>query len=229
MKKTLLFKIYIDNRTTRLKYVVSALTLSLFLWAVQANANDLAQTPDVDGGTITGGPFEFCVGDGHEDNVADIGLSGNTGSNSQWVVTDEYGKILGLPPNPEAVNFDGAGAGLCLIWHLSYEDGLEGLEAGNNVDGLDGIYDFSNDIRVYRNQPDAGTLTGGPFYTIVDGYPDMVSGISITGTRSGTNSTFVVTSPEGEILGIPPSLEAVEGIDFDAAGPRHMPHLAFAL
>ena len=136
------------------------------------------------------------------------------------MVTSPEGLILGLPPAPEAVDFNGAGAGTCLIWHLSYEDGLEGLEGGNYVSDLIGTYDLSdNYVTVYRNQPEAGTLTGGPFEIVVDGTPDMVSGISITGTRSGTNSTFVVTSPEGEILGIPPSLEAVEGIDFDAAGP----------
>ena len=219
MRKTLLFKFSAINRWVYPKWMPSLMVLSMLMWAVQANAAVPLQAPDVDGGTITGGPFEFCVGDGYEDHVSDVGLSGNTGSNSQWVVTDEYGKILGLPPNPEAVNFDGAGAGVCLLWHLSYEEGLEGLEGGNNVDDLAGTYDFSNEIRVYRNQPDAGELVGGPFYITVDGYPDMVSGISITGTRSGSNSTFVVTSPEGEILGIPPSLEAVEGIDFDAAGP----------
>ena len=27
-------------------------------------------------------------------------------------------------------NFDGAGTGICLIWYLRYEDGLEGGEVG---------------------------------------------------------------------------------------------------
>ncbi|MGI9551144.1 MAG: T9SS type A sorting domain-containing protein [Aurantibacter sp.] len=219
MKKTLLFKISADHRLFCFKWLTPLLVLSMFIWTAKMDAYGDYPISDVDGGTITGGPFEFCVGDGNADHVSEVGLSGNTGSNSQWVVTDEDGKILGLPPNPEAVNFDGAGAGVCLLWHLSYEEGLEGLEAGGNVDGLAGIYDFSNEIRVYRNQPEAGTLTGGPFYITVDGTPDMVSGIAITGSRSGSNSTFVVTSPEGEILGIPPSLMAVEGIDFDSAGP----------
>jgi len=46
---------------------------------------------DVEGGTLTGGPFEFCVGDGEADNIpaGSIGLSGNMGTNSQWVVTDD--------------------------------------------------------------------------------------------------------------------------------------------
>jgi len=139
----------------------------------------------VDGGTLTGGPYEFCVGDDEADHVSSVMLSGALGTNSQWVVTDETGKILGLPPTPEAVNFDGAGAGTCLIWHLSYEDDLTGLEAGNNVADLSGTHDFSDEyVTVYRNQPDAGELVGGPFQFVVDGEADMVSGISITGGRA---------------------------------------------
>ncbi|NAS13631.1 T9SS type A sorting domain-containing protein [Poritiphilus flavus] len=170
----------------------------------------------VSGGEIAGGPFEFCVGDDQPDNVSGVTLNGNVGPNSQWVVTDEAGMILGLPPNPEAVNFDGAGPGVCLIWHLSYEDGLTGLEAGNNaLTDLMGYYDLSNDIRVYRNQPEGGEISGGPFeFTVGDGVPDNVSGVSVSG-NSGANSQWVVTDEEGLILGLPPNPEAV---DFDGAG-----------
>jgi len=87
----------------------------------------------IDGGNISGGPFHFCVGDGEEDNVYGIQLECESDANRQWVITDESGKILGLPSTPEVVNFDGAGAGVCFIWHLSYADGLEGLAAENNV------------------------------------------------------------------------------------------------
>ncbi|KAA1244819.1 spondin domain-containing protein, partial [Aquimarina sp. RZ0] len=52
-------------------------------------------TPEpVDGGTITGGPFTFTVGDGIADNVSGVTLDGNIGENSQWVVTDDQGNIL---------------------------------------------------------------------------------------------------------------------------------------
>ena len=75
---------------------------------------------EVEGGTLAGGPFEFCAGDGEADNIpADaITLTGNSGPNSQWVVTDDQGNILGLPPSFDAVDFDGAGVGNCLVWHL---------------------------------------------------------------------------------------------------------------
>ena len=95
---------------------------------------------NVNGGSLTGGPFEFCVGDGLADNIApgSISLAGNSGTNSAWVVTDEQGNILGLPPMPSAVDFDGAGIGTCLIWHLSFENGLEGAAVGNNAADLQG-------------------------------------------------------------------------------------------
>jgi hypothetical protein len=226
MKKLLFSK---NGNQARLKTVLSVFTAIVFIISavqeVRADDNVPEVPPGdatftVDGGTISGGPFEFCVGDGMADHVSGVILECNNTVNSQWVVTDEDGKILGLPPKPEAVDFDGAGAGTCLIWHLAYADGLEGLEAGNNATtDLVGEYDFSNSIKVYRNQPEAGTLTGGPFEFNVDGTPDYVSGIGLTGELSGTNATFAVTDDKGNILGLPPSLEALGGVNFDAAGP----------
>jgi len=106
---------------------------------------------EVDGGTLVGGPFTFCV-DGIADNIHGIAdnipadgitLSGNSGTNSQWVVTDDQGNILGLPPSFTGPDFDDAGAGVCFVWHLSYDDGLTGLAAGNNVNQLAGCFDLS--------------------------------------------------------------------------------------
>ena len=71
---------------------------------------------------------------------------------------------------PGVVNFDGAGAGTCLIWNISYEDGLEGLAMDLNTADLVGCYSLSNSIAVVRNQPEGGTLEGGPFeFCVGDG------------------------------------------------------------
>jgi len=48
----------------------------------------------IDGGTISGGPFEFCVGDGLPDRVSGVALDGNNTVNSQWVVTDVTGHAV---------------------------------------------------------------------------------------------------------------------------------------
>ncbi len=178
-----------------------------------------------EGGTLTGGPFEFCVEDGAADNIPTgaITLTGNNGMNSQWVVTDDQGNILGLPPMPSVVDFDGAGVGTCLIWHLSFEDGLIGAEVGMNANELQGCYSLSNPITVVRNDCDlnckveGGTLTGGPFeFCVGDGAADNIpaGAITLTGS-SGTNSQWVVTDDLGNILGLPPMPSVV---DFDGAG-----------
>lgn len=139
-----------------------------------------------------------------------------------YIITDDALNILGLPPTLEAVegvDFDAAGIGLCLIWHITYEDGIMGLEAGQNAGDLSGYFALSNAIRVYRN-PNAGTISGGPFTFDVDGTPDMVSGIMLDSSNAtGTNRTWVITDDQNNILGLPPTLADVEGVDFDAAGP----------
>ena len=177
----------------------------------------------LDAGTISGGPFTFVV-DGNPDMVSGIVLDDTnlSGTTQRWVITDDKNNILGLPPTLEAVegvDFDEAGAGVCLIWHITYEPGLTGLEAGNNVSDLDGIYALSNSITVTRNPLNAGTISGGPYTFTVDGYPDMVSSLSLDDSElNGTTQRWVITDDQNNILGLPPTLEAVEGVDFDAAG-----------
>ncbi|WP_233557522.1 hypothetical protein [Aquimarina sp. AD1] len=175
-------------------------------------------------GVIAGGPFEFDV-DGEADMVSGITLDDTNvfGSGSTWVVTDDLGNILGLPPTItalEGVNFDGAGAGTCLIWYARYEGTISGLEMGMNANDVTGDFDLSNSITVVRNQVvNAGTISGGPFEFDVDGDADMVSGITLDDTNAfGVNSTWIITDDLGNILGLPPTLMAVEGVDFDAAG-----------
>ncbi|CAL2087083.1 putative lipoprotein [Tenacibaculum sp. 190524A05c] len=173
-------------------------------------------------GTLTGGPFNFCV-DGTADNVSGVAVTGSpVGTNSSFIVTDDMGNILGLPPTLtalEGVDFDGAGAGKCLIWYIRYEDGLTGLAMGENANNLSGVFSLSNSIDVIRSKTEAGTLTGGPFkFGVGDSVADNVSGIAVTGSPEGTNSTFVVTDDMGNILGLPPTMAALEGVDFDGAG-----------
>lgn len=172
-------------------------------------------------GDLEGGPFVFCI-DGTVDNVSGIATDTDAvGTNSTFVITDAAGIILGLPPtlaDLEGVNFDGAGAGVCLIWYLRYEDGLMGAEVGQDAANLSGTFDLSNSITVTRNEPNGGMISGGPFNFVVDGTPDMVSGITLDGTQTGTNSTWVITDDSGNILGLPPTMDALEAVDFDGAG-----------
>ncbi len=186
-------------------------------------SDDDDSAPVVNAGTISGGPFSFNV-DGEPDFVSGITLDATSasGANSTWVITDDSGNILGAPPTIEAVegvNFDDAGAGSCFIWYARYEDNSN-LATATTVDEIDGTFDLSNSIEVVRNQvTNAGKISGGPFSFDVDGEPDFVMGIILDATNAfGTNSTWVITDEAGNILGAPPTLEAVEGVNFDDAG-----------
>jgi len=101
------------------------------------------------GGELSGGPFEFCVGDGEADYVSGVAVSGNSGSRGWWVVTDPETRILGFSPNPTDVNFDLAPPGECFIWHVSYET-INGLEVGELATELTGCFSFSKGIAVNR-------------------------------------------------------------------------------
>lgn len=170
-------------------------------------------------GEVAGGPFTFIV-DGTVDNVSGLSVTMNQDlANTGYIVTDDQNNILGLPPTMEAlggVDFDGAGAGVCLIWRITYEDGLTGLETEANVSGLEGTYSLSNSVTVTRVS--AGMIAGGPFTFTVDGTVDNVSGITVSGNQDLANTGYVVTDDQNNILGLPPTIEALQGVDFDAAG-----------
>ncbi|MEM1405386.1 MAG: hypothetical protein AAGG59_01325 [Bacteroidota bacterium] len=169
---------------------------------------------------ISGGPFNFIV-DGTADNIPMDGITiddaGSDLGESGWVVTDTEGNILGLPPTFSAPDFDAAGPGACLVWYITYESGLAGLEVGMNANDLDGVFALSNPITVYRL--DAPTLTGGPFsFTVGDGNPDNIAEGAITvdgGFSVDGQSSWIVTDEVGNILGLPPSFTVP---DFDTAG-----------
>ncbi len=205
------------------KLIIGVLAIGLI--AVSCSDDDDNQTITPVAGTIAGGPFTFCV-DNTVDNVSGITLdnTNTVGTNSTWVITDETGLILGLPPTLEAVegvNFDEAGAGVCLIWYLRFEDGLQGAEMGMNANDLEGSFSLSNSITVTRNaKPVAGVISGGPYEFAVDGTADFATDLAIDATNAtGTNSTWVITDEDLNILGLPPTLDAAKMVNFDAAGP----------
>ena len=141
---------------------------SLGIWRIERI--DAGSSCNAVGGSIVGGPFTFCL-DGQADNIPEggVSLSGANGTNNQWVVTDEDGNILGLPPTPSAPNFDTMGEGICFIRNLAFDDGLTGLAVGNNIEGLNGCFSFSNDITVYRRSCVTNASTVGAVYAMTNG------------------------------------------------------------
>ena len=165
----------------------------------------------VSGGTITTqDPLDICVGDGVADPI-NVALSGNEGENSAWVITNEAGEILGLPEG-SPFDLEGAGAGVCLIWHLSFNGELTGAEVGNNASDLGGCLALSNPITVVRTAVAGGTISTEDALEICagDGVADPINVTLVD--NEGENSAWVITNEAGEILGLP------EGSPFDLEG-----------
>ncbi len=176
-------------------------------------ASATVETTTPDGGEIsTDDPTEICVGDGADDPI-NVTLTGNTGPNNQWIITDDAGNILALPAGPP-FNLEGAGAGVCLIWHISFEDGLMGLMVGANAADLAGCFDLSNAITVTRTEVEGGEISTNDPTTICvgDNIPDLID-VSISG-NAGPNQGWIITDDALNILALPGG----PPFDFDGAG-----------
>ncbi|WP_173021591.1 T9SS type A sorting domain-containing protein [Lewinella sp. W8] len=211
--------------------------------AVGANAADLMGCFDlsnpitVERTSAEGGMISFtgmdsdtvsiCAGDGVDDPL-DVTLEGAEGANMAWVITDDSLNILALPDGPP-FNLEGAGGGTCLIWHLSFADGLEGAAVGANAADLMGCFDLSNPLTVIRDGVNGGTiaLAGGGDVTSIcagDGEPDPLE-VTLDGAE-GANMVWVITDDSLNILDLP----AGPPFDLENAGPGTclIWHLSFA-
>ncbi|MEL7533777.1 MAG: T9SS type A sorting domain-containing protein, partial [Bacteroidota bacterium] len=144
----------------------------------------------------------------------------NFGTNFQYVVTDNMGNILGLPPG-DMVDFSGAGTGECWVWGLSYTGNLTAMMGDNAtmVDLADGCYELSsNYVVVYRDSIEGGMVQSeqgsDTLLVCYSGGTSLVYAFDSTGTV-GANFSYVVTDTAGNILGIPPA----DMVDFGGAGP----------
>jgi len=164
-------------------------------------------------------PTTICAGDGIPDPIT-VSLSGNSGDNSRWVITDESGNILGLPIS-NVINLDGEGFGTCFIWNITYQEGLIGLTNGGNLTNIVGCFELTNPITVIRQDctPVTCNVTGGVITTMDntticagDGIADNIS-VNLTG-NIGANNQWIVTDEALNILELPSS----NIFNFDDAG-----------
>jgi len=167
-------------------------------------------TCKVDGGIIsTSDSLTICAGDSIPDNIT-VALTGNIGTNTNWIITDEALNILELP-DTNVFNFEGAGFGTCYIWSVSYESPIGGLVIGQNAANITGCHELSNNLVVVREDcspVDSCTVIGGVINTADslticagDGIPDNIT-VALTGNM-GTNTSWVVTDEALNILELP--------------------------
>ena len=174
-----------------------------------------------DGGTVelTNGETAatVCVGDGQDDILS---FTNQTSSPVPYtfIITDDNNIILDIVDGNSA-NFEGAAAGICRIWGLSYTGSLT---AGPGDDAAavslsDDCFELSaNFIEVTRQEADGGmvSLEDGSTDAVAcvgDGVPDV---FNFANTSVGAdNYTYLITDENNIILAINDDGSA----DFDGA------------
>ena len=172
----------------------------------------------IDGGSISaeGGQtsFEFC---GFQ-RILLIDLVDAVGPNSTYLLTTPSGRILNIT-SFNFVDFSELTVDECLIWHLSFADGLSGLVVDGLVSDLDGCFDLSNSITLLKANVDAGTIsTGGASSTALclKNNENQAVNVTLTG-QTATQDAWVITDADGNILEITQP-DNNNNIDFNNAG-----------
>lgn len=117
--------------------------------------SDVLEIDGVAGGMLTGGDFTFFLDNNEPDTIGSnaLELTTNTSVSNQWVITNTDGEIIALPSVIETVDFDTIGLDTALIWNLTYDGNLNGLDIGASASDLEGCYGFSNSVQVIRIPP----------------------------------------------------------------------------
>lgn len=156
---------------------------------------------------IEGGGTEItiCAGDGISD-AFNVVVTGSIGDNMTFLITNEDREILVITDDP-TFDLEGAGTGLCRIYSLSYADGIEGLEVGASIDDINGCYDGTNPITVFRETPNGGilTLADAPLTEIdicISGGSSPAVDVSLS-DNSGVNQSYIITNDQDTILALP--------------------------
>ena len=204
--------------------------LSNPITVIRQSGDDCPPLPcEVSGGRLVledgSNELTMCVDDGIADPFTTI-LVANQGENFSYVITDETGVILSLPPTPP-FQLEGAPAGVCQLYHISYGNNLTGLERGGNLSDLGGCFDLSTAITITRQTGDdcppppcevaGGMLVltqGGDSLTICagDGQSDEFN--VIVADTVASEFIFLITDTDGIILDV----QAEQPFDFEGAG-----------
>lgn len=189
---------------------------SNYITVIRGGDNEsIVQTPD---GETT---VSVCAGDGNPDVVEFVSMGALEQENFTFVITDQDNVVLGIPGG-NSQDFDGAGQGVCRVYGLSY-DGELSLMVGDLLNPEDFTVGCVSSLSSNYLTVDRTGLTGGTVATfdgetsistcVGDGAEDLIT-FSSEGASPDANFTYVVTTSEGIVLGIP------EGNiqDFEGAG-----------
>ena len=189
----------------------AAVPLTDDCFELSANYIEVNRTA-VDGGSVampSGETVRYtCPNDGNPD-VVTFTHQTTSSANYIYVITDDNNVILGLPPG-NMQDFDGAPAGTCRVWGLSYTGNII-ANVGDNAAAVpltDDCFSLSaNFIEVIRDNPDGGMVetTNGETQVQIcvgDGMADVID--FSNNTSSSAPYVYVITDENNIILGIPP-------------------------
>ena len=128
--------------------------------ANNGNGNDC----DADGGTIVfmidqtqTNNTSICV-DGNPDPLDVVFTTNPIGNRTGFIITDDRNNILVMPSGNDPFDLDDLGVGTCFIWSVAYSSGFSGATIGNNLSDLQGCFNLSEPLTVYRESPDGGMV-----------------------------------------------------------------------
>jgi len=222
MKTKQLFNVQ-KKRSNFFKIFIVGLLLSMpVLEALaQSRGNSLRRGRAIAGVISTNSPTVICATDDLPD-IVNVRVQGAVGNNN-WFVTDEGGTILGKQTGGTtfAPNLEGAGGGICFIYHVANRGYIRDVPVGGSFRSLIGRIAISNRIQVTRKSncnapinpiPITGTpagpltanvsLSGGQVVVnAIGGDSRRVLSVSffstLTGSRLGTSRTRIITSDDG--------------------------------
>lgn len=195
----------------------AAVALSDGCFDLSDNFIEIIRT-DVDGGTVSDVDGNTSTTTCTQDGVDDILMFAHESSsqaNYAYFITDENNYVLGVPPSNSA-NFDGAPAGTCRVWGISYTGDLRifaGDLATDKALSSDCFDLSSNFIEVVRE--DCSDMACDVPTPTID--TDGIDALSIcagdgqsdafdVNVQNGTASdAWVITDAEGLILALPSS------------------------
>jgi hypothetical protein len=161
------------------------------------------------------------VGDNFPDLIG-VSVSGASGINMTWLVTDTLGNIIELPSGPP-FTFEDSDPGVCQIWNLSHGNGTTGIAIGNNLTDIVGCIALSNPISVTKEAfvLESGVITfaNGDTETTICTGDGVVEPLDITLTGNiGPNFRYIITDTTGLIQGLPPGGGGDINLDLEQSG-----------
>lgn len=220
----------IPGETYTLKFTIADVGDGSFDSGVFIQSGSLvSEVCEADGGTLLTTPSDGLCNFGESGSTTvETEVTGATGESGLILVTDTAGTIL-LTADAGTVNMadlpEGADSlNTYLLWHLSYDNGIEGVDTGLNAADISGdCFDLSVPVVLEKFVADAGEISAsGPTTVCIE--EDAGVQVVLSGETSGTEFAWLITDADLNIL----DHNSEPPFFFDTAGEYLIWHLAYS-